>query len=172
MPNYNSKKNKHTNKKSKKKNVINSLCILNTKTIKGYIAFSQKNGKVLVSYNITGLSDGDHGFHIHEYGDLRNKCKNAGGHFNPHKKHHGSLKSKHRHVGDLGNIKSKNKKAIGSFFDKHLKLDGINSIIGRSVVVHKFKDDLGLGTNKSKQTGNAGPRIACGIIGHINKSQK
>lgn len=127
---------------------------------------------VKIKYDIQGLSDGLHGFHIHQYGDLRNGCVSAGPHFNPYHHTHGGLDSDklHRHLGDLGNILSKNGKARGSIDAPNLTLiKGKTAIIGRMIVIHERKDDLGTGTGKLKKesllTGNAGPRVACGIIG-------
>ena len=63
-------------------------------------------------------------------------------------------------VGGSGNV------AKFSFKDSVIKLTGASSIIGRSVVVHEKEDDLGRGnTPDSKKTGNAGGRVACGVIG-------
>ena len=75
---------------------------------------------------------------------------------------------KERHVGDLGNIRpTREGKVEISFLDSLIKLRGPTSILGRSVVIHEDKDDLGLGLNQeSKKTGNAGKRIACGVIGY------
>ena len=154
--------------------VKRALCILhsNTNKVKGHIRFTQKKNKpVKVDYDIRGLSTGDHGFHVHQYGNVSNKCLNAGGHFNPFKTSHGSRKNTHSHVGDLGNIYSKNRHAKGSFYDDKLSLDtkNIRSIIGRSMVVHEKVDDLGKGCDaESLKSGNAGKRLACGVIGIDN----
>ena len=89
----------------------------------------------------------------------------------PIKKKHSHKKTKDRHVGDLGNIKSKNKLSKGYFYDNMLSLNKKHkhSIIGRTVIVHEKRDDLGKGGNEeSLKTGNAGPRIGCGIIKLIN----
>ena len=67
-----------------------------------------------IDYEIKGLTDGKHGFHIHEYGDLTDGCASACAHFNPYKKEHGCLYSKERHLGDLGNVVSKNKLSKGT----------------------------------------------------------
>ena len=153
-------------------NKLSAVCVLhhNTDNILGVIRFTQniKTGRVRISFNIYGLSDGKHGFHIHEYGNLTDGCASACAHFNPFNENHGGRKSIHRHVGDLGNIECKNGKCEGYFYDKLISLDRNSkcSIIGRSVIIHDKEDDLGKGTNESSlTTGNAGRRIACGVIG-------
>lgn len=146
----------------------------NPSNVVGVITFTEEtdNKRMRIQYDIQGLTDGAHGFHIHQYGDLRNGCVSAGPHFNPYHHAHGGLESPstHRHLGDLGNIISKNGKAKETLYAPHLKLkNGKTAIIGRMIVVHENQDDLGLGTGKLKKesliTGNAGKRIACGIIG-------
>jgi Cu-Zn family superoxide dismutase len=140
----------------------------NNNNITGKIFFSEKKSKLKINYEIYGLTDGKHGFHIHEYGDLTDGCKSACSHFNPFGKQHGGLKSSERHAGDLGNIVSKNGLAKGVLFDKILSLNFKNPtcIIGRMIIIHKDEDDLGLGGNEeSLKTGNAGERVACGVIG-------
>lgn len=82
-------------------------------------------------------------------------------------KTHGGPSDEERHFGDLGNIKT-NESGSGyfAFSDRLVTLFGDNSIIGRSVVVHAKQDDLGRGGDEeSKKTGNAGARVACGVIG-------
>ncbi|VDN87769.1 unnamed protein product [Brugia pahangi] len=74
-----------------------------------------------------------------------------------------------RHVGDLGNIVAgADGTAHIDISDKHVQLLGPNSIIGRSLVVHADQDDLGKGVGDKKdeslKTGNAGARVACGIV--------
>ncbi|KAB7496026.1 Superoxide dismutase [Cu-Zn] [Armadillidium nasatum] len=116
---------------------------------------------------VTGLSPGLHGFHIHENGDLGDSCKNAGGHFNPYQMNHGGPDSAERHVGDLGNIEAEeNGVATIQIFDTQPSLDpSSTAYIGdRAFVVHDGVDDLGQGGNdESLITGNAGARVACGI---------
>uniref|UniRef100_U9TC78 Superoxide dismutase copper/zinc binding domain-containing protein n=1 Tax=Rhizophagus irregularis (strain DAOM 181602 / DAOM 197198 / MUCL 43194) TaxID=747089 RepID=U9TC78_RHIID len=109
--------------------------------------------RVKINVNIEGLSPGLHGIHIHEYGDMSNGCISAGTHFNPQKKTHGGPLSKQRHVGDLGNIRS--------------KLTGKYSVIGRAIFIHELPDDLRLKQNNPESliSGNAGRRLMCGIIG-------
>jgi superoxide dismutase, Cu-Zn family len=91
----------------------------------------------------------------------------VGPHFNPHNATHGAPEASTRHVGDLGNLSTDASGAAkGSVEDKHIKLIGPQSVIGRMVVVHAGEDDLGKGGNEeSLKTGNAGGRAACGVIG-------
>jgi Cu-Zn family superoxide dismutase len=111
-----------------------------------------------------------HGFHIHQFGDLSNGCVTAGPHYNPFGNTHGGPDKKIRHIGDLGNVQSDaDGKALYEAEDKLVQLWGPLSVIGRSCVLHANADDLGEGGNEeSLKTGNAGPRIACGVIGLSN----
>lgn len=88
----------------------------------------------------------------------------AGGHYNPFGAEHGASTDTNRHVGDLGNIVA-NQDSVAHYewTDPMLELNGAFSIIGRAVVVHADEDDL-----ESQPTGNAGARVACGVIGIAN----
>ncbi|KAJ4971424.1 hypothetical protein NE237_004523 [Protea cynaroides] len=136
--------------------------------VRGSLQFLQKhNGVTHVKGKITGLSPGLHAFHIHALGDTTNGCNSTGPHFNPLKKNHGAPTDQERHAGDLGNIfADSNGIAEVSIMDLQIPLSGQHSILGRAVVVHADRDDLGRGGHElSKTTGNAGARIGCGIIG-------
>lgn len=161
-------------KKSKRHTIKNYnkirgvVVLLKQNGISGTIHMIEKLKGVEFKYFITGLSDGKHGFHIHEFGDLTQGCTSACKHYNPLHKSHGSLTSNERHLGDLGNIISMNKIAKGTIFAKSISLNFAKKycIVGRMLVVHKDADDLGLGGNpESLKTGNAGERLTCGIIG-------
>ena len=133
--------------------------------VHGVITFTQKDGYVEVTGEVLGLAPGQHGFHVHEYGDCSAlDAGSAGAHFNPDKKPHGGPDDASRHVGDLGNITADDTgKATISLKDKLIALSGEHSIIGRAVIVHADKDDF-----KSQPGGNAGERLACGVIGIAN----
>lgn len=124
--------------------------------IKGVIHFMEENGEVKVEAMVEGLKAGPHGFHIHETGDCTGDFSSAGGHFNPTSAKHGSMTSAEHHAGDMGNlVASKKGKAATTLTLK----TSLESLIGKSVIIHKGKDDL-----KSQPAGNSGPREACGII--------
>lgn len=147
---------------------INAICVFHNDSPKGFIKLTQKHNSNFTKIHIKlkGLT-GTHAIHIHEFGDLTKGCGSSCGHYNPHNKNHGGPNDKDRHVGDLGNITfNKNKECDIIMNDKLVKLKGKYSVIGRAFVIHQKEDDLGKGDNKeSLVTGNAGKRIACGIIG-------
>lgn len=142
-------------------------CILeHSDTVKGTILLMQSanGGPTLIKGSIVGLEPGEHGFHIHEYGDLSQGCESAGAHYNPDGVDHGDLEN--GHVGDLGNITA-NEDGIAKFTIKAERVDliGDRSVVGRAIVVHSDVDDLGKGGDaESLKTGNAGDRLACGVI--------
>jgi superoxide dismutase, Cu-Zn family len=142
-----------------------AICVLQPRSgsnVTGKVMFFAEEGGVRIEAELQNLTPGLHGFHVHEWGDLDcadGKC--TGGHFNPTGANHGGPDSETRHVGDLGNIEA-NDAGVAKYsrVDRHLSLDGIHSIIGRGLIVHADPDDL-----TSQPTGNAGGRIAAGVIG-------
>uniref|UniRef100_A0A1B6KJY5 Superoxide dismutase [Cu-Zn] n=1 Tax=Graphocephala atropunctata TaxID=36148 RepID=A0A1B6KJY5_9HEMI len=149
--------------------VLKGVCVLAGEKVKGTIYFEQSDGgaPVKVSGEVSGLNKGLHGFHVHEFGDNTNGCTSAGPHFNPDNKDHGAPEDTVRHIGDLGNITADDKgNAKVNITDSKISLTGPLSILGRTVVVHADPDDMGKGGHElSKTTGNAGGRLACGVIG-------
>ena len=131
-------------------------------TVSGVITFTKIHGGIKIVADLQGLSKGKHGIHIHECGDCTAvDGSSAGGHFNPTAKSHGAPVDALRHAGDMGNIEADDSGiAHLEYVDNTISLDGQASIIGRSVIIHQNEDDL-----KTQPTGNAGPRIACGVIG-------
>lgn len=137
--------------------------------VSGTVTFTQKGDKVLVAANVSGLTPGVHGFHVHEKGDCSAAdAMSAGGHFNPAGKPHGAPDSAEHHGGDLGNLTAdKSGNATLSIEVDGITLDqSANSIIGKGVVVHANPDDL-----KSQPAGNAGPRVACGVIRLVEQTK-
>jgi len=154
------------------KKQIKAIAVFDTKEIKGIVYFTEdlKNNNVIIDINIKGLKkNSKHGFHVHECGDMSDKCESMCAHFNPKNKNHGGPDSKERHVGDLGNLIT-DKNGIASYrqVDNVIKLRGTKSnIIGRGLIIHADEDDCGLGNEKdSLTTGHAGKRIACAVIGY------
>jgi superoxide dismutase, Cu-Zn family len=131
-------------------------------TVSGFVIFTQTSSGIKVVADIQGLAPGKHGFHIHECGDCSSADgTSAGGHFNPEGKTHGLPMDMKRHEGDMGNIEADSTgKAHLEYIDPSLSFEGSHSIIGRSIIIHKNQDDM-----KTQPTGNAGARVACGVIG-------
>ena len=124
-----------------------------------------QGSEVKVTGKIEGLAPGQHGFHVHQFGDNTDGCTSAGPHFNPDKCTHGAPQDPKgaRHAGDLGNIESGNinsKKRYTTFkivIPKGTSLVGKNSILRRTLVIHAKEDDM---------TSNPapGPKLVCGVI--------
>ena len=158
-----------------KNNTIQAIAVFNDK-IKGFVIFTEDNNKIRIDLNLTGLnSKSEHGFHVHEAGDLTDSCTSMCSHFNPYGNTHGCPGMKNRHVGDLGNIHTNLKgEAKYTFYDDVIKLRGNKcNIIGRGLVIHADPDDCGKGDNSdSLKTGYSGKRIACAVIGYSKQNFK
>jgi len=133
--------------------------------VSGQVMFEKTAGGVQVTAELSGLAEGKHGFHIHEYGDCTaTDGTSAGGHYNPTGDPHAGPDAEERHMGDMGNIVAdENGEATIDYVDDTIKLTGPNHILGRGVVLHGGVDD-----KESQPSGAAGPRVGCGVIGIAN----
>ena len=117
--------------------------------ISGKILFTQESSVLKVRIDLEGFEPNkDYAIHIHEFGDLSKGCQSLGPHFNPKQQCHGSdMYVKHHHAGDLmNNIKSNHKGQVSLSFNTKVLSTNYNSskcILGRSVVIHYYADDLG-----------------------------
>ena len=141
-------------------------------TVTGTVSFTERTTTVAgkttnvvdVRYDITGLVPGEtRGFHVHDVGDCSAPdAASAGGHFNPGGHNHGAMTEPMSHAGDLGNVTANpagRAEGLITGLSKITLEPGANSILGRSVIVHQKADDY-----TTQPTGNAGPRVACGVI--------
>ena len=131
-------------------------------SVSGLVRFEAHPDGVLVSVRVQGLTPGNHGFHVHEFGDCsRPDGTAAGGHFNPLDEPHAAREAHARHVGDLGNVTADEEGGVETeYVDPMLGFAGAASILGRGVIVHADEDDL-----TTQPTGAAGGRVACGVVG-------
>lgn len=131
--------------------------------ITGLLTFKDEGKKIRVIGEFNGLKPNtEHGLHVHENADCKPpKFESAGGHWNPQKTEHGGPEDKMRHPGDLGNVMSDaNGKAV---IDRQIPAGvGVGTFSGKSIILHSKRDDL-----KTQPTGDAGDRIACGLIKEV-----
>jgi superoxide dismutase, Cu-Zn family len=132
----------------------------------GTVSMSEAaRGGILVKVSLEGVAPGDHAFHIHETGKCEGDFKSAGGHFNPAGHEHGVLAQGGAHAGDMPNIHVPDTGRLTlEYFvrDVTLKPDAKGSLFdadGSAFVVHEGTDDYA-----SQPSGDAGARIACGVI--------
>lgn len=125
--------------------------------VRGVLRLVQKDDALQIVGKVVNLTPGEHGFHIHEFGDRRAPDgTSAGGHFNPGGHDHGAP-GPTSHAGDLGNITA-NEDGV-AMVDVTTPDTHLSDILGRSFVVHAGVDDL-----SSQPSGDAGPRVAVGVI--------
>jgi len=125
------------------------------------------DGSVDVDVDFTGVTPGQHGFHIHQNPDCSDNGNAAGGHFNPMNMQHAGPDAESHHAGDFGNLTADANGEIRAHFNTvsitvHA---GTTSVLGHSVVLHANPDDL-----VTQPSGNSGPRIACGVINAMTGS--
>ncbi|HSW16818.1 MAG TPA: superoxide dismutase family protein [Ramlibacter sp.] len=133
-------------------------------TTDGSVRFTQEGDKVRVSGSIRGLKpNAEHGFHVHEKGDCSSgDGMSAAGHFNPTGAPHGQAGQAPHHAGDLPSLKADGNGTarVDALVSGVTVAPGANSVVGRGLIVHRDPDDY-----RTQPTGNAGPRLACAVIG-------
>jgi superoxide dismutase, Cu-Zn family len=139
----------------------------------GEVTLTQLPHGVLIRLNMpqkaSRIPAGTHAFHVHQIGKCEPPFTSAGAHFNPLGKKHGFLDSNGGHAGDLPNIHvSENGALTVEFMAPQLSLkQGKNNLLdsdGSALVIHARQDDY-----KSDPAGEAGDRIACGVIERTTK---
>lgn len=131
----------------------------------GSANLTQTQHGVLINLSVKGMPTGEHAFHIHAVGKCEPPFTSAGGHFNPTNKKHGLLAAEGHHAGDMPNLhipQSGDLTVEVVNADVTLEKGKPNSVFGpagTAIVIHAGSDDY-----KTDPTGEAGGRIACGVI--------
>ena len=128
---------------------------------RGMVHFQDMGGGTIeVKADLINVPAGVHGFHVHDKGDCGDNGNAAAGHFNPTGAPHGAPDAASHHAGDFGNVTADAKGEVHTTFTTHsiTITAGPNCVVGRAIILHANPDDL-----TSQPSGNAGPRIACGI---------
>ena len=132
-------------------------------TVSGKATFSQHGGKVSMKLTVNGLTPGEHAIHLHDKGDCSAPdATSAGGHWNPSSEDHGKWGHAPFHHGDIGNLVANAKGKATLTVESELWTIGDgkpSDVLGHAVIVHANKDDF-----TTQPTGNAGGRVACGVI--------
>lgn len=130
-------------------------------TATGTVHFQElSDGSVDVTADLTRVPAGVHGFHVHDKGDCSDNGNAAGGHFNPMNMPHAAPDAQSHHAGDFGNVTADANGEIHTKFNTRSITvhSGMTSVVGHAVILHANPDDL-----TTQPSGNAGPRIACGV---------
>lgn len=129
--------------------------------VQGTVSFTPVGDLVRVEATVSGLTPGQHGFHVHEVGDCSAPDgTSAKGHFNPAGKTHGHHDASEHHAGDMPNLVADAAGNARYSADLAISLStGPQGVLGRSVVIHADPDDY-----QSQPAGNSGKRVACGVI--------
>ncbi|MGV8944919.1 MAG: superoxide dismutase family protein [Lutibacter sp.] len=146
-----------------KKAVVNIMAKSNS-NVTGTVTFTETDGLVSMTANISGLTPGNHAIHIHAIGDCSaDDGSSAGGHWNPTNVNHGKWGTAPFHIGDIGNIVADSTGSATISRETDLWCincdDVTKNIIGKSIVIHEGIDDF-----TSQPAGAAGIRIGCGEI--------
>lgn len=120
---------------------------------------------VLINVSVKGLPPGEHAFHVHAVGKCEPPFTSAGGHFNPSAKKHGIMAAEGSHAGDMPNLHvPQNGDLTVEVVNAAITLEkgkpnSVYDADGSAIVIHAGGDDY-----KSDPAGEAGARIACGVI--------
>ena len=122
-------------------------------------------GGVRFTADVSGIPDGQHGFHVHETGLCEHDAATgkhfttAHGHFNPTGADHACPPTTPRHAGDLGNLTVRGGRGHLEITNTDLSFSGTNSVVGKALILHSGEDDC-----KTQPTGNSGDRVLCGVV--------
>lgn len=138
----------------------------------GIVEFNHTPNGVLIRATLEGLPQGTHGFHIHEVGECEPPFESAGGHYNPTGAEHGFLSEGGPHAGDLVNLDvPESGEVTYETLNTMLTISGDDNELldddGSAVVIHDEADDY-----SSQPSGDAGGRIACGVIETIGAESR